>query len=105
MSAAAAMDVAYLDLPYVAHVPRKEFLLRMCTACWEDSCWNCQDLRCTCGCRDDPPARALPSICRCRLCGQLAGALGHEVTCGQRAAERITRLADSIGTRREALAA
>jgi hypothetical protein len=87
------MDVAYLDLPYVEHVPRREFLLRMSPPCWEDSCHDCQDPRCLDACHDDWPP---PAVSRCRSCGYLEDDDGHLVGCSPQAAMRIAVLADEL---------
>jgi hypothetical protein len=89
----AVMDVAYLDLPFVEHVPRREFLLRMSPPCWEDSCHDCQDPRCLDACHDDWPTPAVP---RCRSCGYLEDDAGHLVGCSPQAAMRIAVLADEL---------
>lgn len=88
------MDVAYLDLPHVEHVPRREFLLRMSPPCWEDSCHDCQDPRCICAHHDDPPPP--PAVPRCRSCGYLEDDAGHLVGCSPQAAMRIAVLADEL---------
>lgn len=92
----AAMDVAYLDAPYIAHVPRKAVLLRMSPPCWEDSCHDCQfGTRCICACHDDPPLR---TVRRCRKCRYLVDSIGHLVACEPDALDkRVQDMADSIG--------
>lgn len=90
----AAMDVAYLDLPYVAHVERKAFLLRMDLHCWEEACWACTRPGCVCACHDE----AFLEVPRCPECRYLFGAVGHLVTCNPGELDaRVQVLADSIG--------
>lgn len=105
MSAAFHVHPAYLDAPWVAHVPRREFLLRMCPSCWEDACHLCwradQDTRCICACNDEPPARPLhvrpaPRPRRCRTCGYLIRTEAHKMMCGT-VSERLMRLASPVG--------
>jgi hypothetical protein len=96
------MDVAYLDLPYVAHVSRRAFLAVMSVDCWEDGCRRCEG--CSCACHDDPPPRLAaaapaPRPRRCRTCGYLIRSESHKVACAT-VMERISRLADSIGVPR-----
>lgn len=87
---------AYLDAPYVAHVPRSVFLLYVCVPCWEDACHDCAGGRCLCACETRRAAPAPPS--RCRSCGYLRGSTGHLVTCEPEALERrVTAVANSIG--------
>jgi hypothetical protein len=89
------MDVAYLDVPYVAHVTRNAVLLRMNPACWEDACHDCPGVRCVCACHDGP---AGPVTRRCRKCRYLVTATGHLITCDPAALDaRVRALADSIG--------
>ena len=88
------MDVAYLDAPYIAHVDRKAFLLRMSTDCWEDACFACRRPGCLCACHDN----AVPEVPRCRKCRYTLDAIGHLATCEPEwLAARAQGLADGIG--------
>jgi hypothetical protein len=91
----AVPDVAYLDAPYVEHVPRASFLLRMSVACWEDACHDCTGW-CACGCHDDTPRPV-----RCARCGYLTSAPGHAFSCEPGSVtRRLYDLAAAIGGRR-----
>jgi len=88
----AVIDVAYLDAPYIAHVPRSAILLRMSAPCWEDACWDCPG-RCACACHDDTP----PPV-RCTRCGYLTSAPGHAFSCEPGSdSRRLYDLAAAIG--------
>ncbi|HTJ69230.1 MAG TPA: hypothetical protein VL551_16960 [Actinospica sp.] len=90
------VDPAYLDVPWVAHVPRKAVLLRMCVPCWEDACWDCAGGSCLCACetRRTTPAPAP----RHRKCGYLRGSVGCMATCEpERLDARISELIAEIG--------
>lgn len=86
------VDPAYLDVPWVAHVPRKAVLLRMCVPCWEDSCHDCLGRDCLCACETRWTAP------RCRNCGYLHGTIGHLKRCEPQWLDaRVQALADAIG--------
>jgi hypothetical protein len=92
----AVMDVAYLDAPHIAHLPRRQ--LRVCRPCWEETCIACWENGCICACQDYVAPRA-PH--RCPECRYLDDTIGHLVTCQPAELDsRLQRLADSIGARR-----
>lgn len=93
----AAVDVAYLDAPYVRHAERTGLMMRVSPDCWQDTCWDCRVPGCICACHDEPPLRVIRPARRCRRCGYLLKSDSHRLTCGDRFHERIMRLADSIG--------
>lgn len=96
----AAMDVAYLDLPYVAHVDRREMLLRVCLPCWEDSCHRCWRGACICACVDYQP---LSAAAPCDGCGNPPRSVAHFVTCEPGVLDMIVRrLARAVGGPRTA---
>ena len=90
------VDPAYLEAPYIAHVPRRAVLLRMCVPCWEDACHDCQGGACVCACET---RRTVPSpVPLCTSCGYRRDSVGHQVTCEPQALERrVPAIAESVG--------